>query len=152
MMYRLFLPSVNIKNINKNKEEIKKYLIKEIKNKKILSSEGIMQISNKDENIYYLEIVDGPVENYFINNIEFILDNSYWIENEKNLCWQIPENHIELNITKFIYKLNKTSPLELVIEKQENNITDFYFTMNKKNEYFDWHNDVLTFIDILNIC
>ena len=111
-----------------------------------------MQISNKDENIYYLEIVDGPVENYFINNIEFILDNSYWIENEKNLCWQIPENHIELNITKFIYKLNKTSPLELVIEKQENNITDFYFTMNKKNEYFDWHNDVLTFIDILNIC
>ena len=146
------------------------YFIKKNNIIEIYSISGIYNITNTKiyQMIPYSDNKSIIITNYYKNN-SLIIDNSVFIQEETH---HIPNNHIHLNLTSFIYAINSKSKLYLIIEgydKENNSITNnndrynnfipsnFYFEIIDKkdaNEKFDINdpfikNDIIEFLLLL---
>tara|TARA_A100001015_G_scaffold175225_1_gene194848 strand:+ start:29 stop:460 length:432 start_codon:yes stop_codon:yes gene_type:complete len=131
----------------KDSLNIEKYLIKEEINYFLYTLSNIYKIYYNE--IYLLDVIEKPIENYNLNNYELIIDNSYFIK--KNSIYQIPVNYYLDKIFIKEYKLDNLSDLKLVIEYKDNNIYSFYFILNNKAnfDYFN-RNNILTFLSLIS--
>jgi len=113
----------------------------------IYSDEGIFRI--QQEIIHKLTPKDICIENIEYNNIDFIIDRSYYIFSKDT--YTIPYNHIISNIEYIEYKLTNKSNLILVIEKciDDNSIVDIYFLINENVLYDYYKNDIIEIISLI---
>ena len=145
---KIYFPSISLNAIkdiiiqnNKigNKSCISKYLVDENKKIIIYGNTGIFEIINN--NLYQLYPVDKSIKELTINNnLKMLIDTSYMKRNE-NPSYQIPYYHIIKNKTLNTYKLDIKSKVKLIIEMENDNVSDFYITItsedvniNNKNE------------------
>jgi len=114
--------------------------------KDIYSSDGIFRIQNN--NIYHLIPQDKPIEKSIYNNIEFMIDKSYF--SFRNDIYYIPIIHIEFNIEYIEFKLNNKSKISLIIEKHNNVIIDIYFHTKENHLHNYLKDDILIILSLLN--
>lgn len=125
---------------------------KTIKYQIIYTIDGIYKIQN--HNIVQLIPNDIAIEKYNNNNIDFIIDNSYY-EYKKNV-YHIPYNHRLCNIEENEYKLNKNSNISLIIEyNNQTNLkkfdqTNIYFSTNEKILDKNLKDNIIEYISLLN--
>ena len=135
---------------------------------KIYSTEGIFHLF--DNKLNRAIIKDLPVEEFKVNNTEFLLDKSTF---NYVLDWtQLNPQHIVENINVYTYDLNTQNEmgqndvmsngimpnelgLVLIVEKKDGQISDLYFEINDNNLKElnnDINNRIVTFLSALNLC
>ena len=63
-----------------------------------------------------------------------------------NIIYIIEDKHI------LTYQLRPNGLVELVIEEENDEIKDFYFTFKEKLCTLGWKDDILTFLSTLKLC
>ena len=136
-------------NISKhifNEEQLKKYLIQSDKYSYIFSCDGNIKLHN--DNIYKLKNMDSSFEKKTINNVDLLLDKSYFIKKDTyNIpftCYDLLDIHVNS------YGLRDQSNLKLYIEKRGCRIHDVYFIANDKLDEYNLYDDINTFLTMLN--
>ena len=131
---KIYIKNYNIKDIKKKLEPLHIYFVNEQKYIQFYSNEGIFIIENIK--IFKLNILDVKLEYYKLNNVELVIDKSIVV---KEICYQLPMNSINNNITTFYYQLHKKSKVKLIIEgiSQTDIITDNYKNYIPTNFYFE---------------
>ena len=143
---KIFLPTINILNVDS--ELLEKYFFRKINEQYIYSEEGIIQIINSK--LFKLNIVDEITSTVKLDKFDIIIDNSKFVIDSE--CFQIHPYHIDEFITKYIYKLRKNSIIDLVIEKNNDIIINFYFYLKDNTHIINIKEDILTFLFQLNLC
>ena len=143
---KIFLPTINILNVDS--ELLEKYFFRKINEQYIYSEEGIIQIINSK--LFKLNIVDEITSTVKLDKFDIIIDNSKFVIDSE--CFQIHPYHIDEFITKYIYKLRKNSIIDLVIEKNNDIIINFYFYLKDNTHLINIKEDILTFLFQLNLC
>ena len=143
---KLYLPNIKINTINP--ELIKKFLVKTQNESYIFSEEGIIQIQG--EKLFKLNIIDIQIRSIKLDKIDIIADNSKCVIDCE--CFQVYPFHIEEIIHKYIYKLRKDTLIDLIIEKKNDIIIDFYFYLKDDKHFMNIKEDILTFLFELNLC
>ena len=143
---KLYLPNIKINTINP--ELIKKFLVKTQNESYIFSEEGIIQIQG--EKLIKLNIIDEQIRSIKLDKIDIIADNSKFVIDCE--CFQVYPFHIEEIIHKYIYKLRKDTIIDLIIEKKNDIIIDFYFYLKDDKHFMNIKEDILTFLFELNLC
>lgn len=153
---KIYIDNLNINLLKDIQNLLESYLITSEYYIQIYTNEGIYKIEKN--NIYSLEPLDKDIEIYknYYNNFTLIVDSSYF---KKTYVSSIYGNtHLSLNIKKNIYKLNKTSKIQLVIENNDNKLFDnfvpfdIYFESNENidiNELFI-KQEINEFLSVLN--
>lgn len=153
---KIYINNLNLNILKDIQEILEKQLVNSDNYIQLYTNEGIFTIEK--DNIYSLEPIDIDVkiyENYF-NNFTLILDKSYF-KKTSTVCIY-GNKHLSTNIKRDIYKLNKQSKLQLIIENHERDIfghyipSDIYFEFdvdNDINEIFIKH-DIIEFLSLLN--
>ena len=122
----------------------------------LYTNEGFFRIEKN--NIYSLEPVDIDVKIYekYFNDFTLIVDLSYF--KKTSITCIYGNNHLSTSIKRDIYKINKQSKLQLVIENHESDLSghynpsDIYFELdgnNNINELFI-KQDIIEFLSLLN--
>jgi len=115
----------------------------------------------QNNNLFQLIPIDVPIEKYIYNNINFLVDKSYY--NYINNIYCIPYNHKLCDISQHIYKLNIKSNISLIIEytqtlktfdqniiNEPNNIIDIYFSTNEKNLDKNLKDNIIEYCSLIN--
>ena len=145
MKMKIYIENINFLNIDKNKIKhlLQKYEIKEF----IICGNGIF--INKTNHLIKLKIIDSSIKKEKINNFNFLIDESYFLED--GIHFQIlPNFYIE---TKNIlsYKISKNSKLNFNIEEIDNIIVDIYFSIDKNDNIINYKEDLFSFLSLLNL-
>ena len=111
----------------------------------IYSNNGIFILQNNQVN--KLIPNDIPIEIYTFNNIEFIIDYSSYIFRKD---YNIPFEHIVYTIEKNQYKHNINSLISLIVEKNNNKITNIYFETSEKNLNQQLKEDIIKYLSLFN--
>ena len=109
------------------------------------SNNGIFILQNNQVN--KLIPNDIPIEIYTFNNIEFIIDYSSYIFRKD---YNIPFEHIVYTIEKNQYKHNINSLISLIVEKNNNKITNIYFETSEKNLNQQLKEDIIKYLSLFN--
>lgn len=131
-------------------------LVETHKYSEIYTNESIYHVDNK--NIFLLEPKDGDIRIYekIYDNITLIVDNSYFI---RHLETSLNGNkHLQIKITKYVYKLNPQSKISLVIIIAETSDVDSFIS---NDIYFECENiidikelfnkqEIIEFLSLLN--
>ena len=144
---KIYIPSIKLNTINP--ALLEKYLFKKQNEVYIFSEEGIIQIQG--EKLFKVNVIDEQIcKEIKLDKFDIITDNSkFVIECE---CVQVYPYHIEEIIHKYIYKLRKDTIIDLIIEKKNDNIIDFYFYLKDDKHFINIKEDILTFLFELNLC
>ena len=147
---KIYINNLNLNILNELSNNFKSLLI----DKKLYTEEGIYEINNKL--IYRLEQIDRDIKQYenFYNEFTLIIDPSFFNKHIETSI--IGTKHISNQIVKYIYKLNKKSDLNLIIEYYLHDSkmieNDIYFELNKEidiNEIFI-KKEIIEFLSLLN--
>lgn len=115
--------------------------------KEIYTEEGLFRI--KGNKISQLDFIDKTIKTKNLkNNITILIDESYFIVNEK--CNRIPYKHYILEVLKKEYKLYPNSNLGLIVIYHDNDLYDLYFETKENVLNNNHENDILTFLSLLN--
>jgi hypothetical protein len=144
---KIYIPCIKLNTINP--ALLEKYLFKKQNEVYIFSEEGIIQIQG--EKLFKINIIDEQIcKEIKLDKFDIITDNSkFVIECE---CVQVYPYHIEEIIHKYIYKLRKDTIIDLIIEKKNDTIIDFYFYLKDNKQFINIKEDILTFLFELNLC
>lgn len=144
---KIYIPTIKLNNINPSLLE--KFLFKKINEVYIYSEEGIIQIQG--DKLFKLNIIDEQIcKEIKLDKFDIITDNSKFVIDCE--CLQVYPYHIEEIIHKYIYKLRKDSIIDLIIEKNNDTIIDFYFYLKDDKHFMNIKEDILTFLFQLNLC
>ena len=143
---KLYLPNIKINSINP--ALIEKFLVKKLNETYIFSEEGIIQIQG--DKLIKLNIIDEQIQSVKLDKFDIITDNSkFVIDCEYS---QVYPYHIEEIIHKYIYKLRKDTIIDLILEKKNDIIIDFYFYLKDDKHFINIKEYILTFLFELNLC
>jgi len=154
---KIYIDKYNINKLSKKMPLLQPYYANSKANVFIYSAEGIFKI---DENtILKLNILSDKVDKSQMDGFIFIVDESKIVyENYTH----IPNEHICNNVTRHMYKTNRMSKVQFVIEGfykdtvegiQRNFVpTDFYFETNVEDKIYNpiIKDDLNVFLSILN--
>jgi hypothetical protein len=143
---KIYLPTIKLNSINP--ALLEKYLVKNLNEVYIFSEEGIIQI--KGEKLFKLNIIDEQLQTVKLDKFDIIIDNSKFVIDCE--CSQVYSYHIEEIIHKYIYKLRKDTIIDLIIEKKNDTVIDFYFYLKDEKHFMNIKEDILTFLFELNLC
>jgi hypothetical protein len=143
---KIYIESVQNKHINKN--FLAEYKCIKSKKNYIISPQGILEID--DNNMFILKSNDFPIEMVSIDKFKGMCDKSNFIRDE--LWFQIPSQHIIEETNFLTYQLRPNGLVELVIEEENDQIKDFYFTFKENLCTLGWKDDILTFLSALKLC
>ena len=129
---KIYIKNLELQNIKKNIELIKKYEIKNIKYIIFYSNDGIFELNNKNLYKLYQNDVKITSDNISYNNedYELLYDNSFY---NKEKIYSVPKLYREKKIKKTYFKIEKTF-LTFILEQEDNNIIDFYFELDDKSK------------------
>lgn len=152
---KLYLLHINTNNININ--EIKNNINTNFKNsyviekiiKYIYSEKGIIEI-DKNGKLWNIEINDimQPYIYNLNNTIQLYIDGN--TIKKKDEAFQIIPEHFSIIINKIIFSITPKSIVKLIIEIENNNITNVYFETEIDFQHFSVKEEILTFLNILN--
>jgi hypothetical protein len=143
---KIYFPSIKLNNINPSLLE--KFLFKKTNESYIYSEQGIIQIQG--EKLFVLNIIDEPIQTMKLDKFDIITDNSKFVIDCE--CVQVYPYHVEEIIHKYIYKLRKDTIIDLIIERKNDTIIDFYFYLKDNKQFINIKEDILTFLFELNLC
>ena len=144
---KIYIPCIKLNTINPAR--IEKYLFKKLNEVYIFSEEGIIQIQG--EKLFKINIIDQQIcKEIKLDKFDIITDNSKFVIDCE--CLQVYPYHIEEIIHKNIYKLRKDTIIDLIIEKKNDIIIDFYFYLKDDKHFINIKEDILTFLFELNLC
>ena len=143
---KIYFPTIKLNNINPSLLE--KFLFKKTNESYIYSEQGIIQIQG--EKLFILNIIDEHIQTMKLDKFDIITDNSKFVIDCE--CLQVYPYHIEEIIHKYIYKLRKDTIIDLIIEKKNDTIIDFYFYLKDNKQFINIKEDILTFLFELNLC
>ena len=144
---KIYLPTIKLNTINL--VLIEKYLFKKQNEIYIFSEEGIIQIQG--DKLFKINIIDQQIcKEIKLDKFDIITDNSKFVIDCE--CIQVYPYHIEEIIHKYIYKLRKDTIIDLIIEKKNDTIIDFYFYLKDEKHFMNIKEDILTFLFELNLC
>ena len=141
---------LNINYIHINKL-IKKNSNNYIYNKKIIfTKEGFIK-KEKMEYVKYILDEEKKSEKIVLDDLECLVDYSY--EKKIGNVYQIPLEHILINLKKYIFKPYDGSQIQFVIETSNHNIVDYYFEKKEEDlKFFEIKNEIISFLnDLRNI-
>jgi len=129
---KIYIKNLELQNIKRNIETIKKYEIKNVKYIIFYSNDGIFELNNKNLYKLYQNDVKITSDNISYSNKEYELlyDNSFY---NKEKIYSIPNLYREKKIKKTYFKIEKSFS-SFVIEYEDNNIIDFYFELDDKSK------------------
>ena len=129
---KIYIKNLELQNIKKNIELIKKYEIKNVKYIIFYSNDGIFELNNKNLYKLYQNDVKITSDNISYNNedYELLYDNSFY---NKEKIYSVPKLYREKKIKKTYFKIEKTF-LTFILEQEDNNIIDFYFELDDKSK------------------
>ena len=142
--------NIQISNIDFNKINsalIKKYFVKQNNITHIFSEANILELRN--DGVWRILPEDLPIINVTIGKYEMLIDKSKWIKEET--WFQIPTKHIHIKTNQLIYKLNKKSLVQLVIEEEKELITNIFFKTDEIIDIAMIKKDIITFLSILKL-
>ena len=151
---KIYINNLNLNILNELSNNFKNLLIDTKQYIVLYTEEGIYEINNKL--IYHLEQIDRDIKKYenFYNEFTLIVDPSFFNKHIETSI--IGTKHISNQIVKYIYKLNKKSDLNLIIEYNSNDSkmieNDIYFELNKEidiDEIFI-KKELIEFLSLLN--
>jgi hypothetical protein len=134
--------------------KIKKYLIKKTTTNTIFTPHGLFQFHKNK--IMCVEIVDVPCKKHNIDEVEFILDYSKTKFGEE--CLQLPVEHSVEQITSYEYTLRPGGQVHFIVEffntdnAAAENIKDVYFLANDDINLQILNEDIISFLEELNLC
>ena len=142
---KIYIENFNIKNI-KNLNNIDKYLYKQYYQLFLYTKNNICKIINN--NIYTLNIIDKDIEYYKLDDLNLLIDKSYYKTNY--IIYSIPIDHTFEKIHIKEYKFHNISNFKLIIEFKNNTIYDFYF-YTSHSDYIDFFNSkyIVSFLSLL---
>lgn len=143
---KIYFPTLKLNNINPLLLE--KFLFKKTNESYIYSEQGIIQIQG--EKLFVLNIIDEHIQTMKLDKFDIITDNSKFVIDCE--CLQVYPYHVEEIIHKYIYKLRKDTIIDLIIEKKNDTIIDFYFYLKDNKQFINIKEDILTFLFELNLC
>lgn len=154
-MMKIYINNFNINVLCEIINMLKPYLVEEESYNQIYSIDGIYLIDEK--NITKLISIDNDIkilENYY-DNFTLIVDPSYYVSENANA---IDPQHIVIKIKRQIYKLNKASSIQLVIEgrtlENQDSMTpnDIYFEMPNNSDINNIlvKKELIEFLSLLN--
>lgn len=143
---KIYFPTIKLNNINPLLLE--KFLFKKTNESYIYSEQGIIQIQG--EKLFILNIIDEPIQTMKLDKFDIITDNSKFVIDCE--CFQVEPYHVEEIIHKYVYKLRKDTIIDLIIEKKNDTIIDFYFYLKDNKQFINIKEDILTFLFELNLC
>jgi len=144
---KLYFPTIKLNTVNP--VLIEKYFFNKINETYIFSEEGIIQI--KGDKLFKLNIFEQQIRKEVkLDKFDIITDNSKFVIDCE--CLQVYPYHIEEIIHKYIYKLRKDTIIDLIIEKKNDIIIDFYFYLKDDKHFMNIKEDILTFLFELNLC
>jgi hypothetical protein len=143
---KIYFPSIKLNNINPSLLE--KFLFKKTNESYIYSEQGIIQIQG--EKLFVLNIIDDPIQTMKLDKFDIITDNSKFVIDCE--CVQVYPYHVEEIVHKYIYKLRKDTIIDLIIERKNDTIIDFYFYLKDNKQFINIKEDILTFLFELNLC
>lgn len=113
----------------------------------ILSVNGIIRIANSK--LMKLDILDRPITEITINNIDLLCDESKYVN--KKEVYQLPVQHYVDNITNVYYSLHANSNVYFVIEYKDETETNMYFQTDESINIDYIQEDINTFFTLLKI-
>ena len=143
---KIYFPTIKLNNINPSLLE--KFLFKKTNESYIYSEQGIIQIQG--EKLFILNVIDEHIQTMKLDKFDIITDNSKFVIDCE--CVQVYPYHVEEIIHKYIYKLRKDTIIDLIIEKKNDTIIDFYFYLKDNKQFINIKEDILTFLFELNLC
>ena len=143
---KIYFPTIKLNNINPLLLE--KFLFKKTNESYIYSEQGIIQIQG--DKLFILNIIDEHIQTMKLDKFDIITDNSKFVIDCE--CVQVYPYHVEEIIHKYIYKLRKDTIIDLIIEKKNDTIIDFYFYLKDNKQFINIKEDILTFLFELNLC
>ena len=155
---KIYINNLNIDILDIILGKINDYLLQYETYIKIYSIEGIFKIN--ESIIKKLISIDKEIiiiKNYY-EDFSLLLDTSYFHE---ELATNIPFEHITTNMKRCIFKLDKKSNVELVIEGSTMNVSlnkwgfkpnDMYFQINENIDINDAliKKEIILFLSLLN--
>jgi len=145
---KIYIETYNLNDIIKKLYILDKFWFNTKTQIDIYSEEGIFIVNNTK--IFKLNISDKKIqklENY-VKNHTLLIDDSII---DKEITYQIPQDHIAINLTSFTYKICQKSNVSLVIEGTYNQVpqTDKYIGFEPSNFYFISYSNIIEIKDTL---
>lgn len=141
---------VHIRNINLDKinpAPLQAYFTNKREITLLFSETSILELHKCGE-IQKRMIEDDIISTFVKVGIYELLINR--AKQKKEICYQVPVNHIEVKTTQYTYQLNKKSPIKLVIEYEQNKITNIFFRTPLLNNIDEIKNDIVSLLSLLN--
>lgn len=141
---------VHIRNINLDKinpSPLMPYLINKRDITLLFSETSILEVDKSGE-IQKLLVDDDSISTFVkVGIYELLISQA---KRNKEICYQVPVNHIEVKTTQYTYQLNKKSPIKLVIEYENNKIANLFFKTPMLNNIDEIKNDIVSLLSLLN--
>ena len=153
---KIYINNFNLEILNDIEELFKEHLVNSETYIQLYTNEGIYQIENK--NIYFIDVCDKDikiVENYY-NDFTIVVDPSII---NRRICSSIyGETHLNFQLTRKYFKLNKSSNISLIFkyssddEGKKLKPIDIYFECDKDADVNDTFikNELIEFLSVLN--
>jgi hypothetical protein len=155
---KIYINNLNIDNLESILGKINDYLLHSETYIKIYSIEGIFKIN--DSSIKKLISVDKEIKiiKNFYEDFTLILDPSYFRE---EISTTLPVEHTSTKMKRCIFKIDKKSNVEVVIEGSSMNVSlnkwgfkpnDMYFQTNENIDINDAliKKEIIVFLSLLN--
>jgi len=128
---KLYIPTIDIKNITYNNLEKFKILHDDIVE---MYSDGGVYVSKNNSGFKKLDIIDGDVKmiKNYTSGHNLIIDESFVFKGKEYVS-RLPKSHHIMKIQKLEYKMSVKSPVTLALETQGDNVTNMYFMMTEKH-------------------
>lgn len=131
LFMRIYIDNFNFKMSSTDK--IKPYKRDSYQQVYIYSPSGVFRV-DKGHNLRKIEFRDGKIENIqeYIKGIHITIDHSI-IKKQSHIVSHIPFDNISRKIQLSHYSVQENSPVQLILEHDENgNICEMYFILNSK--------------------
>ena len=128
---RIYIDNFNFKMSSIN--QIKPYKRDSYMQTYIYSPSGVYRV-DKGHNLRKIEFKDGNIDSIkdYIPNIHITIDHSI-IKKQPHIVSHIPYDNISRNIQLTHYSVQPNSPINLILENDEQgNICEMYFILNSK--------------------
>jgi len=135
---KIYIKKYNPMNILKKYKLIDEYYYNMKKSTEIISDEGIFYID--DNKFYKIDVILDKLLELRINKYDILLDKSIY---DKNLVHQLPSEHNSEQITSFYYSINKKSQIKLVVEGKYKSIHENENENENENEPINKYQDFI---------
>lgn len=135
----------DIDNTKSFKIKLKPYLIQIIKEKQILTQEGIYKYLKNQLFKFKLVLCNKNCEPPVKKVIQS--SNFQWVKYDN--VYNIPVLHTIIDIDIEKYKLNPKSSTTFIIEKMDGMINDYYFESNEQLDNHSFKEDINSFLSLV---